>query len=69
MIPRRALRVFRIVGFMLVVWNVEEVFRSFENGWQYHFFFWEAGFDYWWWWCLLGGVAILLYAWAEVDSS
>ncbi len=54
---------------MLAMWNVEEVFRSFENGWQYHFFFWAVGCDYWFWWCLLGGVAILLYAWAEIDTS
>ena len=62
-------RVVRVALYVLTFWNIEEVCRSWENGWSYHFFFWSVGFDYWFWWCLLAGFAIVIYVWSELDQK
>ena len=36
--------------FVVGLWQVEEVLRSMENGWNYHLFLWDVGNWYWFWW-------------------
>ncbi len=55
--------------FWLTGWNLEEVFRSFQNGWNYHFFFWSVGKDYWFYWTLGFGILGLIYMVTEYEAT
>lgn len=62
-------QIIRVSLFWLVGWNLEEVFRSFQNGWSYHFFFWKVGTQYWTYWTIGFGILGLLYLWSEMENG
>jgi len=61
-------KVIRISTYIFTFWNVEEICRSWENGWNYNFFFWELGKDYWLYWCLLAGIMSSIYLWSKIKK-
>jgi hypothetical protein len=60
-------------GLLLVsLWQIEEIWRSLQNGWKYNLPFGQSSEDYWFWhdvWFCVIGVAWLLLLLVAVEQK